>query len=213
MRMRKKPWAGQEIIENNQIIKEPNKLKGIWNSIFNNQNPIYLELGCGKGNFITETAKLNSEINYIAIEHQISVIAIAARKLKNELIPNIRFIYGDANLLNDYFEKGEIKRIYINFCDPWPKNKWEKRRLTYRKFLDLYKYLMNEHGEVHFKTDNKELFEFSLKEFKNSNWELKNISLDLHNSDFVGNIMTEYEQKFSQQGMPIYRCEAIIHSN
>lgn len=210
MRVRRKPWAEEELLTNKQVIKNPTEIKSSWKKIFDNNNPIYIELGCGKGNFLIETAKLNSDINYIGIEHQISVIATTARKLKQENVSNVRLIYGDVKLLEDYFECGEIKRIYINFCDPWPKKRWIKRRLTFKEFLNLYRKLMDNQGEVYFKTDNRDLFEFSLNEFSDNNWRLRNISLDLHNSDFKENIMTEYEQKFSKKGMPIYRCEAYI---
>ncbi len=210
MRVRRKPWAEEELLTNPQVIKEPMELKGKWSLEFNNNNPIHIEIGFGKGRFITETAKLNQNINYIGIERQVSVIALASRKLKVENIPNIRFIYGDVKFLKDYFTNNEIKRIYINFCDPWPKKRWEKRRLTHRSFLELYKTLLGEFGEIHFKTDNKNLFEFSLNEFADSNLRLRNITLDLHKSNFENNIMTEYEQKFSEKQMPIYRCEGII---
>lgn len=210
MRVRKKPWAEEELLTNDYVVKEALELKGKWNTVFNNNNPIYIELGCGKGKFITETAEINSNINYIGIERQISVVATAARKLKLKPVSNIRFICGDVKLLQEYFAENEIKRIYINFCDPWPKKRWIKRRLSHRKFLDIYKTLIGVSGEVHLKTDNRELFEFSLNEFADSNWRLRNITLDLHNSNFEGNIMTEYEQKFSSKGMPIYRCEGFI---
>lgn len=210
MRVRKKPWAEEELLTNDYVVKDALELKGKWNTIFNNNNPIYIELGCGKGKFITETAQINTNINFIGIERQISVVATAARKLNINPIPNIRFISGDVKLLQEYFKENEIKRIYINFCDPWPKKRWIKRRLSHRGFLDIYKTLIGISGEVYLKTDNKGLFEFSLNEFADSNWRLRNITLDLHNSNFEGNIMTEYEQKFSSKGMPIYRFEGFI---
>lgn len=213
MRVRKKPWAEEELITNEQVVKQAIELKGKWNTVFNNNNPIHIEIGCGKGRFITDTAKINTNINYIGIERQISVVAVAARKLNLEFIPNVRFICGDVKLLQEYFDENEIKRIYINFCDPWPKKRWIKKRLTFRGFLEIYKALMGTKGEIYFKTDNKELFEFSLNEFKESNWKLENVTLDLHNSDFENNIMTEYEEKFSSKGMPIYRCEGILYND
>lgn len=213
MRMRKKPWAETELNLNPHAIKGAEKWKGNWNKLFENSNPIFVELGCGKGNFIIGNANLNNNINYIGIEQQISVIAIAAKKLRESELKNVKLIHGDVNLLTNYFENGEIQRIYINFCDPWPKKRWVKRRLTYENFLKLYINLIGVEGEIHFKTDNKDLFEFSLNELCKCDFKLKNISLDLHKKECEGNIMTEYEQKFSSQDMPIYRCEAIVTPN
>lgn len=212
MRVRRKPWAEEELATNKMVIDESTNCKGKWKNIFGNDNPIYVEIGCGKGKFITDTAIANSDINFIAIEHQISIVAYAARNLSNQNISNVRFIYGDAKHLYQYFGSGEIKRIYINFCDPWQKRRWIKRRLTYREFLKIYADLMGEGGELHFKTDNQNLFEFSLNEFAYMDWKLRNITFDLHNSDFTQNIMTEYEKKFSEKGMPIYRCEATVRN-
>ncbi len=212
MRVRRKPWAEEELLTNEQVIKEATEFKGRWNEEFGNDNIIYVEIGCGKGRFITETAKANPNINFVAIERQISVVATAARKLREENISNLRFVKGDVKFLQDYFEKNEIKRLYINFCDPWPKKRWAKRRLTYRDFLNIYKELIGIEGEIHFKTDNRDLFEFSLNEFADMDWRMSNITLDLHNSDFEGNIMTEYEEKFSSKGMPIYRLEAKVRN-
>ncbi len=208
MRVRRKPWAEDELLNNLQVIKNPNELKNNWNKEFGNPNPIHIEIGCGKGNFLIETAKLNNNINYIGIEHQITIAATASRRLKQEDLSNIRLIYGDAILLIDYFGCGEIKRVYINFCDPWPKRRYIKRRLTFRGFLKIYKQVMGDSGEVYFKTDNKDLFDFSLNEFSADNWSLRNINLNLHKNNFESNIMTEYEQKFSEKNLPIYRCEA-----
>ncbi len=207
MRVRRKPWAEDELLNNLQVIKNPNELKNNWNKEFDNSNPIHIEIGCGKGNFLIETAKLNSNINYIGIEHQITIAATASRRLKQEDLSNVRLIYGDAIHLIDYFGYGEIKRVYINFCDPWPKRRYIKRRLTFRGFLKIYKQLMGDSGEVYFKTDNKDLFDFSLNEFSENDWELRNINLNLHKSNFETNIMTEYEQKFLEKNLPIYRCE------
>ncbi len=207
MRTRRKPWAEEELNTNPHVIREPLSMKGKWKEYFKNDNPVYVEIGCGKGGFITENAKRYKDVNFVGIERQTTVAGIAARKI-DENEENIAIICGYAEKLSDIFEVGEISRIYLNFSDPWPKKRWAKRRLTHRNFLESYKDVFGESGEVFFKTDNRGLFEFSLNEFCADDWKLSNISLDLHNSDFEGNIMTEYEEKFSSKGMPIYRLEA-----
>lgn len=208
MRMRKKPWTDQELQQNIHVVKQAEDKKGKWAEYFGNNNPIYIEIGCGKGGFIIENALRYTNINFIGIEMQASVAAVAARKIKQDM-PNLAMIYGSAVKLTDLFESGEIKRIYLNFSDPWPKKRYAKRRLTHRTFLQYYRSVLGQQGELFFKTDNKQLFEFSLNEFCAEKWNLSNICFDLHNSEYMEqNIMTEYEQKFSQQGMPIYRLEA-----
>ena len=207
MRTRRKPWAEEELNTNPHVIREPLSMKGKWKEYFKNDNPVYVEIGCGKGGFIPENAKRYKDVNFVGIERQTTVAGIAARKI-DENEENIAIICGYAEKLSDIFEVGEISRIYLNFSDPWPKKRWAKRRLTHRNFLESYKDVLGESGEVFFKTDNRGLFEFSLNEFCADDWKLSNISLDLHNSDFEGNIMTEYEEKFSSKGMPIYRLEA-----
>lgn len=207
MRVRKKPWAEEELNTNKHVIDKPEIYKGKWAEYFGNVNPIYVEIGCGKGRFISQNSIVNPNINFVGIERQSTVIAVAARRLNDEM-KNIALICGKVENLSDFFEEGELKRLYINFCDPWPKKKWAKRRLTYRGFLENYKKIFGNEGEIFFKTDNRELFEFSLNEFCENDWKLSQISLDLHNRGMEGNIMTEYEEKFSDKGMPIYRCEA-----
>jgi len=207
MRVRKKPWAARELEENEYVIKDAAEMKGRWKDYFGNENPIHIEIGFGKGGFLTENAKQNPDINYIGVERQESVVAIAARRAE-EGVPNLAFVWDNARNLSEVFEVGECQRIYLNFSDPWAKKRMYKRRLTYRGFLESYRTLMGNCAEVFFKTDNSGLFEFSLNEFCADGWQLSNISLDLHNSEFEGNIMTEYEEKFSAEGMPIYRLEA-----
>ncbi|MBQ2753664.1 MAG: tRNA (guanosine(46)-N7)-methyltransferase TrmB [Firmicutes bacterium] len=207
MRIRKKPWAENELSTNSYIVQEPESMKGRWAEYFGNDNPVFIEIGCGKGRFISLTAKANPEYNFIGIERDKSVSAVAVRHITDQ-IDNLCFICADAGNLENYFEEGEVNRIYLNFSDPWPRKKWAKRRLTYKTFLAAYKRVFGKSGEIHMKTDNRTLFEFSLNEFSNENWRLRNISLDLHNSDYEGNIMTEYEEKFSSEGLPIYRLEA-----
>jgi len=213
MRARKKKWADNEVLENELIFYEMTE-KGIdWEHEFTNNCPIALEIGCGMGNFIIETAKRNPTVNFIGVERVKMVIVAGARKVRewnaadNEPIENVRFVLGEAATLEDIISEGELSRIYINFCDPWMrKKKWAKRRLTHRGFLDMYKKFLKPGGEIHFKTDSKELFEFSVNELIECGWKLKNLTLDLHNSEWAaGNVMTEYEKKFSEQGMPIYR--------
>jgi len=211
MRMRKKKNRESRIERCDELLIHEPFPKSKWNNVFNNQNPIYMEIGCGKGGFITGLALQNPDINFIAIEKCVDVIILALEKTKNLGINNIKFILGDATILEDIIAPGELCRIYINFCDPWHKSKHAKRRLTHSNFLNMYRNLLEPvHGELHFKTDNAQLFEFSLNEFSNDNLKLRNITLDLHKSNFDGNIMTEYETLFSQQGMPIYRCEVLF---
>lgn len=190
--------------KNNNIMR----LRGHWKDYFKNSNPIHIEVGTGRGKFITTLAKMNPKINYIALETKEEVLLKAVEKCTDEKIDNIAFLWGNVENLDLYFDDSEISRIYINFCDPWPKKRNAKRRLTSSVFLGLYKNKLDKNGEIHFKTDNKNLFEFSLNEFCLSEWKLKNISLDLSNSQYEDNITTEYEEKFINLGLPIYRLEA-----
>lgn len=213
MRMRKKKHLHERLSHcSDLIIDDIFKYAGDIKSIFPDDLPLHLEIGCGKGKFICETAKKNKDINFIAVEKNLNVLVLAAEKIKNEGLSNVRFIAGDVNLLRDYETKTKCDIIYINFCDPWHKNSYRKRRLTHENHLRLWEKLLKQNGEIHFKTDNKMLFEFSLNSFSDYDMKLKNITFDLHNSDFSGNIMTEYEQLFSAQGEPIYRCEAIMRN-
>lgn len=210
MRMRKKKNCDVRMEKCARVwIKNPEDYKGRWNEFFGNNNDIYIEIGCGKGRFITETAKVNPDKNYIAIEKVEDVIVMAMEKAETAGLSNVIFIDMDAERIEEIFEQGEIKGIYLNFSDPWKKNKQAKRRLTHKNFLDRYKKVLKEGDYIYFKTDNKQLFDFSLNSFCQECYKLENISLDLHNSNFEGNIMTEYEQRFSEQGMPIYRLEAV----
>ena len=206
MRTRKKSWAKGELESNPRIIKNPIEHAHKLSEYFKNNNPIYLEIGCGKGRFITEMSKLEPDINFFAIERDSIILAAAARLAERSGANNVAFIELDANKLLDFFVPGEIKRLYLNFSDPWPrKKKRAKRRLTHSNYLSKYSKLKI--PEIFFKTDNRTLFEFSIESFSENGWKLKDISLDLHKSSYE-NIMTEYEQKFSEQGMPIYRLVA-----
>lgn len=210
MRMRKKKHRGDRLNACAEfIINDFEKIK-TEEKLFDNDNPVHLEIGCGKGRFITETAKLNPNINFLAAEKNLDVLLLAAEKIKNENVKNVKFFAGDANNFAD-FERGKVfDRIYINFCDPWKKNRQAKRRLTHKNFLEIYKNILKDGGELHFKTDNTDLFEFSLNSFADFGLKMKNITLNLHKSGFEGNVMTEYEKLFSEKGQPIYRCEVVF---
>lgn len=190
------------------LVENPESIKGKWHEKFQSDNDIHLEIGCGKGGFIVGMAKMYPHVNFIAVEKVREVMVMAMEKAMEEGIDNVLFMDMDAEKIEDVFEKGEIKRIYLNFSDPWKKNKQAKRRLTHKRFLDRYKNVLCEGDYIWFKTDNKQLFEFSLNSFAEENYKMRNITLDLHNSKFEGNIMTEYETRFSEMGMPIYRVEA-----
>lgn len=211
MRLRRKPWAEAEIEASADIIiPNPAEWKGKWNQLFENNHPIHIELGMGKGQFVCGMAAANPDVNYIGVELQSSVIVMALAKAREAGLPNLRLLRQNAWDLPDFFEQGELSRVYLNFSDPWPKTRHAKRRLTHRSFLRIYHQLLYPGQEIHLKTDNEGLFEFSLNSFSAFGCRLKNISLNLHESDFKGNIMTEYEEKFSSKGMRIYRCEAVL---
>jgi len=207
MRARKKKWAPAELENNPRILRDLEAYEGkSLKDYFNNGNPVHLEIGCGKGRFITETSLRHPDINYIAIERDPTILAAAARRAEQVNAGSLIFVLEDVDNLLQYFKPGDIARLYINFCDPWPgKKKWAKRRLTHDKYLEKYEVLQI--PELFFKTDNQILFEASLESFSRMKWTLQNVSLDLHNSKMEDNIMTEYEEKFSPYG-PIYRLEA-----
>ncbi|WEG73725.1 tRNA (guanosine(46)-N7)-methyltransferase TrmB [Vagococcus intermedius] len=209
MRVRNKPWAKDRILEYPQyVVSDPENWKGRWQQRFKQEQPIHIEVGTGKGQFITEMAKANPDINYIGIEIEMSVLVVALDKLIAEELPNLQLLHADGRDLTDYFEKGEISLLYLNFSDPWPKTKHAKRRLTYKTFLATFEKILPDNGEIHFKTDNQGLFEYSLGSFSQYGMIIKQVWLDLHTSSYEGNIMTEYEEKFSSRGQRIYRVEA-----
>ena len=209
MRRRKVKGADIKLLSYKDYVLRDNieTLKGKWNEKFNNSNPIHVEFGTGRGKFITTLAAQNPDINYIAFEIKEEVLIKGVEKAVEANLNNILFAWADVKNILDYFDEDELSRVYVNFCDPWPKKRWAKRRLTHTNFLNMYEKVLNENGELHFKTDNQNLFEFSLNEISANDWQLKNISLDLANSDFE-NVTTEYEDKFMSYGMKIYRCEA-----
>ena len=211
MRMRRKKHREERMEACSELlIEDITAYKDDMGKIFDDDKPIHMEIGCGKGKFITETAALNPDINYIAVEKISDVIVLALEKVKAAGLTNVRFLRGDANIFGEFDSVTKCDRLYINFCDPWKKSGYAKRRLTHANFLSIYKKLLKSDGEIHFKTDNKMLFEFSLNSFSDYGMRLRNITLDLHNSNFEGNVMTEYETNFVNLGQPIYRCEAVF---
>lgn len=199
----------KEIIENSKyIILNPKEYKGKWNDLFGNNNPIYIEIGMGKGKFIIENAIKYKNINFIGIEKYDTVIAKALKKVENYKMENLKLIRIDAKELNDVFNK-EIDLIYLNFSDPWPKERHQKRRLTHKNFLKIYDELFKKDKCIILKTDNKSLFEYSVCSFSNYGYIIKNINVDLHNSDENDIITTEYEDKFVNNGNIIYKVMCI----
>lgn len=209
MRVRKRAGAPELVAAHPEfVVADPTEWKGRWQERFGNDHPIHIEIGMGKGQFITGMAKVNPDINYIGIEMQISVVSIALDKLIAEEIPNVQLLHVDGSALTNYFADHEVDQIYLNFSDPWPKKKHEKRRLTSKAFLAVDEQIVRPNGEIHFKTDNQGLFEYSLASFSQYGMILKQVWLDLHTSTYEGNIMTEYEEKFANRGQRIYRVEA-----
>lgn len=208
MRLRNKPWAQERIDQHPQyVVPDPETVKGKWQEVFEKKQPLHIEIGSGKGRFVTEMARANPEINYIGIEVYKSVLVDALDQVIEADLPNVKLLNVNANDLEKFFEKNEVDRVYLNFSDPWPKVRHEKRRLTFKSYLKSYENILPVGGEIHFKTDNQGLFEYSLMSFSAYGLLLTYVSLDLHHSDYEGNIMTEYEQKFSEKGNRIYRCE------
>ena len=210
MRLRNVPGSREAIAESNLAINEPQVLKGKWNEEFGNNNPIRIEIGMGKGRFITQLALENPDINYVGIEKYSSVLIRAIEKCQDIEVPNLRFIRMEAEYICDVFNKEEVDRIYLNFSDPWPKDRHAKRRLTSKQFFERYDNILKKDGVVEFKTDNDLLFQFSLEQVPEAGWNLVAQTWDLHNdSEMVkGNVMTEYESKFSQMGTPIHKLVA-----
>lgn len=220
MRMRRKKNLDDRLIRCSDVLipvndDEKNSLVDFGDSeyldfveIFGNNNPVMLEIGSGKGKFARDFAKQNPDINLIAIEKSKNVMVDACEKAIAENIPNLRFMATGAEYLERYFPKGSIERIYLNFSCPYPKKSYANRRLTNHRFLGIYENILRPQGEIHQKTDNIMLFDYSIEELTACGYTLKNVTRDLHNSGFCGNIMTEYEEKFSSEGKPICRLEA-----
>ncbi|MDE6024039.1 MAG: tRNA (guanosine(46)-N7)-methyltransferase TrmB [Lachnospiraceae bacterium] len=206
MRLRNVKGSRETIAINEFVVHDEETAKGHWHEIFGNDKPIHIEIGMGKGQFIMELAARNPHINYIGIEKFSSVLVRAIEKQEVHQLPNLKFIRMDAEYIENVFQKGEVNYIYLNFSDPWPKDRHAKRRLTSHQFLNRYVNILSDDGGVTFKTDNKSLFDFSLTELDTAGWQLINYTYNLHDSEYnKGNIMTEYEKRFSDMGNPICR--------
>ncbi len=213
MRPRRKPNLSTRMTAvGTVLVNDPAAVRGHWRELFKapENATLQVELGPGKGGFICEMAKRNPDILYVGIEKVPDVLVMAMERALAEGLSNVRFIRGDAALLNEYFEPREFSRLYINFCDPWHKNRQAKRRMTHRNFLWIYAPLLGTGGDVHFKTDNRQLFDFSLAEFEACGYELSEVSFDLHAEDAPWNIVTEYERTFSAKGFKINRLVATV---
>jgi len=211
MRLRNKPWADDIINDHPQYVPpDPAENRGKWDQYFGKAQPLHIEVGTGKGQFIVEMAKRHPEINFVGVELQSNALVIALEKQLEADLPNLKFLRADARKLTEFFEAGEVNRIYLTFSDPWPKSRHEKRRLTFKTFLSMYENILDKSGEIQFKTDNRGLFEYSLVSFSHYGMRLNEVYLDLHNSDIEENVMTEYEEKFSKRGNVIYKVHAVF---
>ena len=211
MRLRNIPGADEIIAASPYVIPEHADQKGCWRETFGNDQPIHIEIGMGKGKFLMTMAAQHPEINYIGIERYTSVLLRAVQKMEENPLPNLLFICMDAADLPEMFDRGEVDRIYLNFSDPWPKDRHARRRLPSREFLARYDQILRKDGWLEFKTDNRGLFDFALEELEPAGWKAQQVTYDLHNDPEMsaGNVMTEYEEKFSSKGNPI--CKYIIY--
>ncbi len=211
MRLKNVPGSREAVAKGDFAVTDPAVYKGHWSEeIFGNDHPIRIEIGMGKGKFITELASLNPDINYVGIEKYSSVLIRAIEKMEEEPLSNLKFIRMDAEEIESVFSESEIDRIYLNFSDPWPKDRHAKRRLPSQRFLERFSHILKKDGVIEFKTDNRDLFEFALEEAPEAGWKILSSTFDLHNDPKLsqGNIMTEYEEKFSAMGNPI--CKYVI---
>lgn len=211
MRLRNIPRAAETLASHEYVIKQEKEYRGCWQKVFGNSNPVRIEIGMGKGKFLTAMAERNPDINYIGIERYSSVLLRAVERFdsREEELANIRFVCMDAAELEEVFAPGEVDRIYLNFSDPWPKARHAKRRLTSTTYWPKYDHILKKEGLVEFKTDNQDLFAFSLEQAEEAGWNIQARTYDLHHDEEMnqGNIMTEYEEKFSGKGNPI--CKMI----
>ena len=213
MRLRKKPHTLEKLENFSDFVtveKIDSSRAGNWQKIFGNENPLHVELGTGKGDFICTMAEKNPQINFVGIEMEVEVVLKAARKIDEKNLSNVKIIVFNVNQIEEIFAENEIDRLYINFCDPWPKKRHAKRRLTYITFLQKYQKILKPAGEIHFKTDNRALFDFSLEQFELANFKVREISYDLHANEPPENVRTEYENRFSAAGVPINRCVVVV---
>ncbi len=215
MRLRRKPWIDEAILEFSSFVYDKGaalgeEKKGQWAEIFGRQAPLHVELGTGKGTFISQLALRHPDVNFIGIEAQQDVLYYAAQKVAELGLKNVRLLTFDINQIENIFAPGEVSLFYINFCDPWPKARHAKRRLTHTSFLEKYRKLLIPGGKILFKTDNRPLFDFSLEQFELAELGVERLTFDLHKDQDETNIMTEYERKFSGYGEKINRCEVIF---
>lgn len=211
-RVRKQPGTREALLQYAPVVVlEPQQYQGKWHENFGNNRPVQMEIGMGKGRFISTMARQHPEVNFIGVEVIEEVLLDAVKRMKRAggIPDNLRLVWINASLLEELFAPGEIDRIYLNFSDPWPKTRHAKRRLTHKSFLKQYEVILKPEGQVHFKTDNQGLFEFSLNEFSACHWQLQHIQLDMYQKLPEDNVATEYETKFHERGLPIYRLEAI----
>jgi len=209
VRMRKKPNLIPRMERCAELlVTDPAELRGKWLESFPGMKKLRLELGCGKGKFTVGTAQEEPDVLIAAVEKVADAMIIAMERTKQQGLQNVRFIRGDVKNLTEYFGEGEADRIYLNFSDPWPSRRHEDRRLTAPGFLEIYKKVLAPGGEIHFKTDNTGLFDFSLKSFERNGFSLREVTRDLHGDGPKG-IMTDYEEKFYAQGLKINRCVAV----
>ncbi len=209
MRIRNIPNASEKIALHSCHVADPAAWKGKWRESLHIAGPLHVEIGSGKGQFITTLAGRHPDIAFVAIERFSTVLVQLVKKIPEQGLTNLAVVNLDAKALAECFEPGEIDRIYLNFSDPWPKNRHESRRLTSSPFLGIYRSVLSEHGDLHFKTDNAGLFDFSLESFPAAGWTLGEVTRNLHAEAWSeDNIMTEYEEKFSAMGHPIHRLTA-----
>ena len=211
MRLRNIKGAGEAVAASSYVVQEPERQAGNWHTLFGNTCPIHIEIGMGKGRFLMTLARENPGINYVGIERYSSVLIRALQKMEAEPLSNLLFLCMDAGYLEQVFAPGEAERIYLNFSDPWPKDRHARRRLTSPEYLTRYRNILADNGRVEFKTDNEALFDFSLESIKSAGWTLAGCSRDLHRDPKMsaGNVLTEYEEKFSAKGNPIYKLIAL----
>ena len=215
MRLRRKPWVDEAIHDFDDFVFPKDRpageeQKGCWQQVFGRPGSLYVELGTGKGDFISQLALRHPEVNFIGIEAQQDVLYSAAKKVRALGLTNVKLLVFDINNIENIFAEHEVDQFYINFCDPWPKARHAKRRLTQVGFLRRYEKLLKKPGRLIFKTDNRPLFDFSLEQFAEAGLAVEDVSFDLHSENRPDNIMTEYERKFSGFGEKINRCEVVF---